>query len=228
MPVCQRQVVQPADRISIAVVVTQVVGVVRAGFVAVLAVASFDAAVPVCGRLGIGEQGDAAQLRAAVGIGSSGVVVEFSFGLLVEGTETNLHLVVQALARIQSQTVVAEGISVIVGAGHKGRGAVEARGLLTGRRQIETGVLIPVGSTQAALPRLVGAVAELDAGPPLASGGSAGKNLHDAANGIRAVEGGSWPAQYFHAFNLANIQQFKKRATAGDVRNALAIDQYHV
>src|SRR5690606_30669810 len=28
--------------------------------------------------------------------------------------------------------------------------------------------------------------------------------------------------------NLANIQQFKKRATAGDVRNALAIDQYHV
>src|SRR5690606_201959 len=121
--------------------------------------------------------------------------------------------VVEAVAEVQAQGIVAVGVVVAVGARLGVGGSVNAMGIVRAGAEAEASAFVTAGKTQVALPGIAAAIAQAQARLQAVATGATSEYLDYAADGVRAIHRRARTAQHFDAFDLLDVQVFQRRAT---------------
>lgn len=136
--------------------------------------------------------------QAVVGIGLAGVgvpervqatvgIVVFVFAALLQGAETDLQVVIELMAEVEAEGLVA--VSVVIGVRIPGfPGMVDACGFFQAAVEAVAGLLIAAGNPQAAFPRALAAARDAQVGIDATGFAATGEDLHYAADGVGPVD----------------------------------------
>src|ERR1700712_2919919 len=146
----QGQVVLPVDRIAVSVEHVAIVAELVESLLAVFAVAQFQTGFPGLIDTRVEVRTQVAELEITVLLLANAVerdwveqaerVVKLGLAFVIQRVETDFHVVVQPVAEVQAQRLVAVGVVVVI-AGEGGAGTVDAGGFVQAGAEVEMGLL---------------------------------------------------------------------------------------
>ncbi|MNO81640.1 hypothetical protein D3C76_728900 [compost metagenome] len=105
-------------------------------------------------------------------------------------------------------------------------GAIDPGGFIEAGAEVEAGLLIATGQTEAALPGLVAAKTDMQAWLQAGLAATPSEDLDHPANRIAAVDHRTGAAQHFHALDLFDVDVLQVAVAGGRVADPLAVHQH--